>query len=601
MILLQMGNPSPTLKLLLIAFFVGLILWRLSLVFKLHLPWKKTKSYSSGTGIKKDYRRQVINFLGLDFYNRYYAKPNTYPFFLGLKHIVTGERGAGCFSLVVVLIVIIAIVRLISGGNVFGKSGSSLTILAIILFVFYLGLKLAIYASLYLFTKDFPYLVEGIVFNGREAKANAFKRAITCKPSEFAYTRLANIQRFILEEDEARSGKLPGEYDYSKVIDLYEKACQLDLTAIQPLEDKISLESEMQDYEAAVEAFDKIREMEKDLKLKYYYATDRKLAIIFEEWGGAFSIAGDHNQAIEKLSQGLEIAAKYDGGTIYYPVWSLFRERAKCHFLLGNFEESIKDNRDFVENYLLRLDERFNKNNNGGETFERSISERRFELEHYLQGVLAPFKALEDIQGAIRFLNDFRNKRERCGYPVFSKLLIRLLLDNGEKSKAKQVYDDYINSGFTWIDGFQKIQKYDWNKPDLKSEALNFNNDSVLEGMKMRMKQWRFTEALEYYHEWEQTSQSDYSHELIIGKIKKAQRVLPEASDCYEGYQNWMKEKGHMIKEEDVISYAQIKEDQGEYQAALDILSKNFVGTWHDYYKDLRKKKAIKNRILNFY
>ncbi len=132
------------------------------------------------------------------------------------------------------------------------------------------------------------------------------------------------------------------------------------------------------------------------------------------------------------------------------------------------------------------------------------------------------------------------------------------------------------------------------------SEALEADSYSLFHAAKMREKQWRFSQALDYYVEWFETVESDPDNEKIIGKIKKDQGVLEEALDCFEGVIDQTKKAGQQPFEMDIINYAQIKEAQGDYEGAMEVLTSYGLHEKNNgYFWNLREKKVIKERVLS--
>jgi tetratricopeptide (TPR) repeat protein len=627
-------EPS-LLRFIVIAIVAGLVIWRIMIAFKVNRKGKKKKENKS---VPQDSRRETIKFLDLDsihWGNIFKPKPDSDPFLAGLLYVLFGGKRIGCLSSSVLII----IVTVLGAWMLYGHTSilSSLwKVLPILLVLYILSLGISVITYLYNYSKakDFRYLLQGIIAKDDDKKIEAYQKAVKAAPSEYGYTKLGEYQKKLTDKSEALLNKKRGEYDYTQAIKYYHTASSHAPSQLEPIIARIPLKKRMKDYDGILEDFYLIKEIEKQKKQNSYFATDEELAIIYNDWGADLIVSGEFDQALEKLTEGLTLLNGYTESVVHFPLWKLYMDRASCYYKMGQNELAIKDNYEAIKKLIERLHELINRYSNNEQRFLDEVRRRREGLEEELPSVYLPFKSQEDIEGAITFFYYFYNQKDQFLCPVFAKHLLRLLVDSGQRDQAKNLYQDYLAKGFEKINWFDKWLATDYTseqnflaeaKRIRKADSASFNFGMALQRQhfdlalkyyeraleenpipfafaqvgQLMERQWKYSKALEYYRKGFNLQEGDYSDERIIGRIKKTLRVFEEAQDCFEGLISEHKEGGQKPNASDVINLAEIYEELGNYDKAIDLLETYDLKDRYPY-SELRTKRAIKERMFNY-
>lgn len=648
MYLFQPTSEPSHLFFLAMTIVIGLAVWRVVIDYKVK---KEKKKRQESNVVSRDSRRMIIELLDID--EAYFENPirrrlesSQSPFWTGLLSILFGGRSVGCLGLSLVLITISVIISwMLIGSNSILGTLKIISSKLLFFFLFFIGLQVIVFLYYYFAKSDFRHLIEGI-FHKRldhKNKINAFQRAIQIFPSEYAYANLAYQHKRLAEQTDIRIDKYWSGVDYSQSIQYYYKASSLSPNRKKLIEERISLKKKMKDYEGALEDFYLIKDIEEKNKSKSIYARNDVLGTILYQWGADLTYAGEYDLALEKFDQSLRVLKECTDDRAYHRLRLLYRSRANCYYRTNQNDLAIRDYYEFVNNFISMCEDDLNEvRKEMGDRIGKNIHRWRKQLAEELEIIYPTFQALEDIEGAIRFLQDFYYKKDQVGYPIFAKHLLKLLVDYGKISKAKRIYTEYLNSGFAkdqwfekWLSNSFSSEEQFWKKmkesdaaenPQLLfvyafqggradfakrylEEALNDGPDQTVlytAGM-MLERQWNYSKALDYYCEYFRLMGGDYSDEKIIGRIKKNQRKLEEAQDCFEGIIFEFKEKGKTPNEDDIINLVQIKDELGDYWGGLQLLidydlifmRKADGSRSNEYYIELMEKKVAKDRILN--
>lgn len=622
------GSP-PIFRNLLIIFFMSLIIWHIYLSFK--EKFKRTKEKA----VKADSRRDIINALKLQFARPPKSKENPDPFWEGLKHVIVNLGGS--FSLIILLIGIIwTSVKLYEEGT--------LQIQPIyVALLISLGVAMSC-AGLYIYYynkyKDFPALLEGIFSKSLKERSSAFKRAASIHPSEFAYTSLGNIQRDIIELDTQRINKQWFENDYTLSINYYAKGSALAPNETRPLRESFQLKTKMKDFEGALSDWEKINEIENQTTPNSPFATKINLAKLYDDWGEGLMIIGNFEGAIEKFNAGIEEAEK-SSQTHSWVQSSLLINRSRSLFYIGDYETCIKDLYNGFElliNYhYKRLDE---AKKDSVFPYNFRLDNAKYWIDHVVEFMIKVYQVLENQDAAFKYLEHFRHNEKAFEFPILTKQLIKLLSKAGKAEEANLLYKDYLNKGFDKFDFaesafhpssfFSKSQLIEQSKAidtiedefDFISKAYKIGHFEIayyyllplLEEIdtlapldqyklltlyaQMKEAEWKYKEALKYYSKRRSIKEAIYD-EGIIARIKKSQRVFPEVLDAYEGYFYELKQANAIPPNNEIMEFATLKEELGEYEEAISILSEFGHIENQKYILTLQEKKVTKTRMAN--
>ncbi|MEL6834945.1 MAG: hypothetical protein AAFP77_18255 [Bacteroidota bacterium] len=541
------------------------VVWRITVAvvraFKNSNPDPKTiqsnKKYSWRIS-----RRSILRFFGLIHYPniRYTSKESTSTFWAGIRNSFAGDTGiSGITFFMVFISIVFVLVKWLWHG---WRSAFPLKTLLVFLIVT-LGLILGyvlLYCLTFVILKDFRFLLEAqLLHTALEdywAKRTALQKAVKIYPSEFAFTKLGEVQKEITSSEERRDSRFYYERDYSKSHQYFDEAIQIDKNEKAPYLAKAKLYRYTKDYANALDSYREIQELEAESKPpKNRTIGDFSFARVYADWGKDLLIAGEYHESIDRLDHAIELYSGEDSCHLRWAYW----DRSKAYLAMGELERAKDDLlatfRMTVQCYTTSL----KRNYSQGEIqhfFKRNNWPKAFDdLIDYAFWV---FKALEDQVSAELLLKEYLEDNSSLHFPVFLKRLILLLVSSGRTDEAKTYYDRHraylldaeeIKKKFDPAKGYRDKSEFE----DISIEQLNqignllkvINSaldigyfDMALKYLKrleeraqasvhyrilycsymgrLLEQEWRFTDALKYYVELFQISDEQETDELVI-------------------------------------------------------------------------------------